>query len=209
MINYGNKNDFTPAQAVSVDALPAGTYIGKIYGAKVEPVATQNGAFDRLIVQVDVTEGEYKDHYHKQYEAQKSGQYEPKYKGVIRYRIPTVGDQYEKQNKRILENVAWALEDSNKGYKWDWDETKLKGLAIGFTVRERDWLMEDAQGLRTGTTTEIGRLDSVNKIRAGEVKLMKKKELRDAEKQKLQEHNAGAGYASAQPTMVVDDELPF
>lgn len=208
MINYGNKNDFTPAQAVSVDLLPAGSYIGKIYGAKVEPVANPNGSYDRLVLQLDVTEGEYKDHFHKQFEAQKGGQYEAKYKGVVRYRIPVAGDQYEKQNKRILENVAWALEDSNKGYKWDWDESKLKGLSIGFTVRERDWLMEDAQGLRTGTTTEIGRLDSVNKVRSGDVKPMKKRELRDAEKQRLQEYNAGVS-TSAQPTMVVDDDLPF
>lgn len=208
MINYEGKTNFKPQQSVSVDMLPAGAYVGKILGAKIETINTRDGnSFDRLVLQMDVTEGEYAGHFKKQYEAQKGGQYEAKFKGIMRLTVPVAGSQYEAGNKRAFENLAWCLEQSNKGYHWDWDETKLKGLNIGFSVRERDWIMEQYGVINSGTTTEIARIESVQEVRDGKVKPMKKRVLSDADKKKLeQSETASADFAA---TVVEDEELPF
>lgn len=205
MINYGG--EFESKKDVAVSNLPAGAYVGKILGAKVETQNIGGRDIDRLILQMDVTEGEYASHYQKIYEAAKGGQYPAKYKGVLRLNIPKAGDQYESMNKRILQGAAWALEQSNKGYHWDWDESKLKGLSVGFSVREAEYLIDDSTGVRAGTTTEICKLESVADVRAGKVKTPKKRELKEAQKKRLAEATAaadGQGFAE-----VEDEELPF
>lgn len=205
MINY--QGDFTAKENVQISALPAGAYIGKILGAKIDSVTSNGRTWDRLVLQLDVTEGEYANHYQNLYRSQAGGQYEAKYKGILRLNIPVKGDQYEAMNKRLLEGAVWCIEDSNPGFKWAWDETKLKGLAVGFSVRDMDYLIEDASGVRAGTTTEIARLESVRKVKAGEVKPVKRRELKEAQKQKL---HAQANTAVAQAAQVeMNDDLPF
>ena len=206
MINYNGQ--FESKKDVTVNNLPAGAYVGKILGAKVETQNIGGRDIERLIIQLDVTEGEYKDHYVKTYEAAKGGQYPAKFKGVLRLNIPKAGDQYEGMNKRILQGAAWALEESNKGYHWDWDESKLKGLSVGFSVREADYLIEDADGIRTGTTTEIVRLESVQDVKNGEAKPVKKRELKEEQKRKLEEYNRQINQPKSLFT-AVDEELPF
>ena len=205
MINYGG--EFESKKDVTVANLPAGAYVGKILGAKVETQNIGGRDIDRLILQMDVTEGEYTGHYQKIYEAAKGGQYPAKYKGVLRLNIPKAGDQYEAMNKRILQGAAWALEQSNKGYHWDWDESKLKGLSIGFSVREADYLIEDADGIRTGTTTEIVKLESVEEVRSGNVRPVKRRELKEEQKKRLEDYTrtTAQGFTAVE----ADDELPF
>lgn len=205
MINYGG--EFESKKDVTVSNLPAGAYVGKILGAKVETQNIGGRDIDRLVLQMDVTEGEFANHYQKIYEAAKGGQYPAKYKGVLRLNIPKAGDQYEGMNKRILQGAAWALEQSNKGYHWDWDESKLKGLSVGFSVREADYLVEDAGELRTGTTTEIVKLESVEEVKAGQVKPVKRRGLKEEQKKRLEEYNrtTAQGFTAVE----ADDELPF
>lgn len=205
MINYSG--DFESRKDVAISNLPAGVYVGKVLGAKVEIQSISGKDVERLVFQLDVAEGEFKDHYKNIYEASKGGMYPAKFKGIFRVTIPQAGDQYEAMNKRILQGVAWALEDSNSGYKWDFDETKLKGLSIGFSVRDADYLVEDSDGIRKVTSTEICRFESVKEVKAGTVKPPKKRELKEAQKQKLDQYNASthADYAEVE----ADEELPF
>jgi len=205
MINYNGS--FEAKKDVSINNLPAGVYVGKVLGAKIETQEIAGRDIDRLVLQLDVAEGEYTDHYKKLYEASKGGMYPAKFKGVLRLNIPVQGDQYEAMNKRILEGAAWCFQESNKGYKWDGDETRLKGLVVGFAVREADYLIEDSNGLRKVTSTEICRLDSVPEVKAGKCKVPKRRELKDAQKQKLAEYESNT--QSAFTTVDSDDDLPF
>lgn len=207
MINYSGT--FEPKESTVFENLPVGAYIGKVVGAEVKKIQSSNGDFERLEVMVDVTEGEYKDHFTKLYDSQTGGQYPARYKGVIRFNIPQVGSQYEQGQKKALEHLAWCLQDSNPKYKWDGDEAKLKGLKIGFSVRERDWIMERDGEITSGTTTEIGRVESVNKVATGEVKPMKKRELKDSDKEKLALYQERQAIASSDMVEVETDDLPF
>lgn len=204
MINY--TGDFEAKKDVAISILPAGVYVGKVLGAKVETQNIAGRDIDRLVLQLDVAEGEYTDHYRKAFEVSKNGMYPAKYKGTLRLNIPVKGDMYEAMNKRILEGAAWAFQESNPGYKWDNDESKLKGLSVGFSVREADYLIEDADGVRKVTSTEICRLESVKEVKEGKVKMPKRRELKDAQKQKLAEYSASVRETL---TEVETDDLPF
>jgi len=206
MINYGG--DFAPQKDVATANLPAGAYVGKVLGAKVENQLIGGVERSRLILQLDVAEGDHTDHFVKAYTAAQGGSYPARFRGVLRITIPQKGDQYEAMNKRILQGVAWALEDSNPGYKWDFDETKLKGLKVGFSVREADFLMEDMQGIRLCNTTEICKLESVREVKAGTVKPVKKRELKEAQRQKWQAYCASAAVADTGDDGSAED-LPF
>lgn len=207
MISYNGT--FEPHENTVVENLPVGAYIGKVVDAELKKIQSSNGDFERLELKLDVAEGEFKDHYTKQFESQSSGQYPARYKGVIRFNIPQVGSQYEHGQKKALEHLAWCLQDSNPKYKWDGDESKIKGLKIGFSVRERDWLMERDGQISYGTTTEIGRVESIKKVASGEVKPMKRRELRDAEKEKLTNYLKTTQTETAGMTVAADEELPF
>lgn len=180
------------------DALPAGIYEAIIKGARVED--TPWGG-QRLILVLDVCQGEHKDHYQNLFDWEtKNSNYQPKWKGTLRQNIP-LGDGSEKDSwtQRSLEGLVWAIEQSNPGYHWDWDETKLKGKVVGINVRNKEWEYNDM----TGWTTEICRLESLDEVRAGKVKVAKDKPLanRTAE---IPATDAQSGF-----TAVETSDLPF
>lgn len=142
------------------ERLPAGGYIGKIIGAKVASYEGANGTFDKLEIALDITEGEFKDFYKKQFEA--STLENKKWKGVIRLNIPTEdGSEADAFRQRILKGATDAVEESNSGYHWDWDESKLKGKKIGFLVRDKQYDFNGKQGF----FSEIFALISVEAVR--------------------------------------------
>lgn len=147
------------------EPLPAGAYVGRIYGAKADDQA--------LTIQVDVVEGEYNQYFHKRFEADKDSPYGQKYKGTFRLSIPT-GDSNDDWKIRSFNSAIGAIELSNTGYKWDWNEGGLKGKAIGLNVREREWEMNG----NVGVTTEIGALVPVEDVKTGKVKPMKRRALK-------------------------------
>jgi len=141
------------------EQLPAGLYIAKCIGAKVDHVKD----FDNLIIQVEITNGEYAGFYKRQYEAAQGGQYEARYRGTYRVRIPKNGDE-RWVTSRFNRQIIGAFEDSNPQFHWDWEESHLKGLAIGLNVRNSSY--------NGNAFTEIGALESVEGIRSGKVKPM-------------------------------------
>lgn len=131
-------NDFDKAkeaarQTGSGAKLPPGAYKAKIIGVKYE--AGKNGTSDRILIQFDITEGEHKDFFQKQYDENTSE--DKKWKGKTAIYVPS-DDGSEKDGWTKRSFVRWtnALEDSNVGYVWDWDEKKWKGLAIGLMYAE-------------------------------------------------------------------------
>ncbi len=217
MIKHGNVNFQAQESKAGMQPIPVGVYVGQIIGAKVE-----NGEQGQnLILQLEVTEGEYAGYFKRQFEAQAGGQYQKRYKGTLRLRVPnynsngqpaTDRDRYAHQD---FQHMAWALEHSNSGYTFDWDETKLKGKACAFSVRERDWFMEAAEeerGYRTGTTTEIARLESLEAFREGKVKVPKKRGFSQRDQARMAELDAafsGGASTAETPQLVTDETLPF
>lgn len=129
MINKFNGYDEAKKKAQSAGAakLPAGVYVCKILGTKLDG--------NMLKVQFDVAEGEYKDFFQAQYKASKDE--DKKYKGMTTIWLPK-DDGSEKDAKTKTTFARWttSIEESNDGYVWDWDETKWKGKFVGICYGE-------------------------------------------------------------------------
>jgi len=152
---------------------PEGCYVGEIQGVRVEP--SYDKTHDQIVLLMDITEGEYAGRYTEQYNDAKERFPDTKSKGVLRITVPEEDDPAELVYiKTKFEGNLWAVQQSNPGYEWDWDEKKLKGKKVGFSVRKCFYTGKDKEGNPIDReTTEIGRLESIDEVKAGTVKPMK------------------------------------
>lgn len=148
---------------------PAGAYVAEIKNVNViEPTDRNPRTVLELIV--DISEGEYTHRYKDLFDENKNRFGDANYRGTFRITVPTEQDD-EEDNwiKRKFEDQMFAIQESNPGYAWDWDEKKLKMKKVGISVRNRIY---EYSG-KTRSTTEIGRLEIVQDVRDGKIKPMK------------------------------------
>ena len=175
------------------EPLPAGGYVAKILNAKVEEYSWG----EVLVISFDIAEGEYKDFFSKQYK--ENTREDKKWKGNFRLTVPQESNQYFDSQKRTFGNAIWAIEESNPGYHWDWNEAALKGKMVGVLFRDREWEIEG----NTGMTTECCTFVSVDDVRTNNFKMPKPKMLNKTTSQTASNSNFA----------VIDDgdlsDLPF
>lgn len=153
------------------ETLPVGGYVCQIQGARVEEYSDGNSS---LILAFDVVEGEYAGIWKRDFDNNQNE--DKRWRGTFRVSVPRDdGSEQDGWAKRRFGNVIWAIEDSNPGYTWDWDEKKLKGKKIGIIYRNREWAMNG----NTGWTTEAGGADSIDNIREGKFKPLKDRPLKN------------------------------
>ena len=148
--------------------LPVGGYVAKIKDVRYEN--GENGNSDRIVIAFDITEGDYKDFFQKQFEANTSE--DKKWKGKATIYCPK-DDGSEKDQWTQNAFMRWvnALEDSNKGYVWDWNESKWKGLTVGLIYGETGTVIEG----REIVYTEVHNPAAVEEIRNNTFKAPKLK----------------------------------
>ena len=177
--------------------LPAGGYEAKIINAKVVSYDGSNGAYERLEIAVDITAGEYKDYYKQDFDSNTRD--DKKWRGVARFYVPTDdGSEKDEYTKSVLKSVTDALEDSNKGYHWDWDETSLKGLKVGILVRDKEYEVDGKHGF----SPEIFRFTDINRIKEGKFTVPKQKLLKGSS-------GTSAAASSGDDSAASDDDYPF
>ena len=124
--------------------LPAGAYVVQVLDAKVEGQEPDQ----RLAVIFEIYEGEYKGFYMAKYKAQKErgSDYEIKYKGVLRLRIPNPDNkkaQYPESDQRKFNDMIARFQNSNPNTEFysdnGFDETLLKGKLVGISVVESEY----------------------------------------------------------------------
>lgn len=147
----------------SASQLPVGGYVLKITGVRYE--TGTNGNSDRIIVAFDVNEGEFAGFFAKRFNADQSE--DRKWKGTTTLYIPKEdGSEQDEWTTRKFKTFTNALEDSNKGYKWDWEESKWKGLLIGGVFGEVYTLIDGRQVRYTTFKSSA----SVENVRKGDFK---------------------------------------
>ena len=177
--------------------LPAGGYEAKIINAKVVNYEGSNGSYERLEIAVDITAGEYKDYYKQDFDSNTRD--DKKWRGVARFYVPTDdGSEKDEYTKSVLKSVTDALEDSNKDYHWDWDETKLKGLKVGILVRDKEYEIDGKHGF----SPEIFRFTDINRIKEGKFTVPKQKLLKGSS-------GTSAAASSGDDSAASDDDYPF
>lgn len=177
--------------------LPAGGYIVELKNAKVKEYKNQNGdAFERFEIAIDIAEGEFKDYYANDYCNQTNE--DKKWKGVLRLYMPKEdGSEQDEWTKSRFKSFIEAVEDSNPGFHWDWDESKLRGKKIGCLFRLEEW---EYNG-KTGKKAQPFKAVSVEKIKSGNFKIPK---------EKLLEKNASAPTTPTPEFRdIPDEDVPF
>ena len=121
------------AKSSGMKRLPAGAYVCKIIGVKYE--AGENGYSDRINLQFDIVEGDFKDYFHEQYETNTNE--DKKYKGKVTVYVPKDdGTTEDGWTKKTFAGWTNAFEESNPGYSWDWNEKKWKDKLVGIVFGE-------------------------------------------------------------------------
>lgn len=147
-------SDFENVQVFdSVEFPKAGGYIGVIVNARDVPEK------EYLELLVDINEGDFKGFYKSWYD--NTGNW------LLRGYC-----SYKKTAVRIFKGFITSVEESNKGFTWDWDESKLIGKKVGIVMREEQYIKNDGT---VGESTKIHSYRSTDAIHKGNFKVPEKK----------------------------------
>lgn len=139
--------------------LPKGGYVVRILGATVHN--NSNGQY--LKIAADIAEGDFAGYYEEEYNNQTSEN--PKWHCNYLVSIPNDdGSEKDGWTKRKFKTFINALEDSNPGFHFDWDERKFKNLIIGGIFNEREYVKRDNQ---IGRAVNFAATCTVADIRSG------------------------------------------
>lgn len=161
--NMKKRNSFNRNNVYrETEKLPAGGYIIKILNAKEEVFSWGS----RLAIAFDIAEGEYAGFYDRNFKEQTSE--DKKWKGVYRLYIPKEdGSEKDEWTQKRFNTAIVNIEDSNDGFLWDWDETKLKGKIVGALFNNKEYEMNG----RKGFFTNCHSLVPVEAIRSGNFRI--------------------------------------
>ena len=152
--------DFDKVEAKGMDdfkGLPIGAYECVIKDARLNH--NEETGKNTLKISIDIASGEYKDYFLKAYET--DTRIDRKWNNnAVRYLA------YEGDNVSYFKGFLTVIENSNIGYKWDWDETKLKGKKVCGVFQYEEYEKQD--GTR-GIKVRLSKFRSLDKLKDIEV----------------------------------------
>lgn len=190
--------DTTRAATGEYETIEPGAYVLTVKTVTEEASSTGKAG---VRIYFDIAEGDHRDYYKRQYDADTRAQ--KKWAG-------TKWQMTEGSGLSFFKGFITAIEESNPGYRWNWDERTLTDKRIGGIFRREEYRKTDGT---TAWTTRILSFCSVDTARKG-VEPPKDKPLEDRPAQ------AGfapqTGYIPSAYTqspkfeeIKTDDDLPF
>lgn len=172
--------DFDKIQASGdFERLPAGGYVIRITEATDEP------SKEYLRITYDIAEGPEAGRYKNE---------EPD--NAYRHQFIR---SYKEKALGMFKAFTNALEESNKGYKWDWKESTLPGKILGVVIGYEEYEANDGN---IKERQRIASCISADRVRQGDFKIPELKKL--ASSSKPAPGAVPAGFVPLQ-----DDTLPF
>ena len=137
--------------------LPIGAYECVIMDARVNH--NEQSGKDTFKVSVDIASGEFKDYFRKMYE--NDTRIDRKWNNnAVKY-LSYTGD-----NVAFFKGFIKTIENSNVGYTWDWDETKLKGKKVCGVFQYEEYEKQDGT---KGIKVRLNKFRSLDKLKEIEV----------------------------------------
>ena len=183
--------DWDTAQAYTgdVERMTPGGHIVKIMNARMD--MSKNGR-PMLVVSFDICEGSPLDgFYRRKHDSRKNAGFTTGWGGVIRFMLYASDGV---STNGFFKGFITSVEESNPGYRFNWDERGLEGKLVGLVFGEEEYLGNDG---KPHTSVKAQQARSVEAIRAG-VPVPQAKKL-----------NAESAKPVQGFTEVEDDELPF
>ena len=150
--------DFDKIEAKGMDdfrGLPIGAYECVIMDARVNH--NEQSGKDTFKVSVDIASGEFKDYFRKMYE--NDTRIDRKWNNnAVKY-LSYTGD-----NVAYFKGFITTVENSNANYKWDWDETKLKGKKVCGVFQYEEYEKQDGTKALKVRLTKFRSLDKLKEI---------------------------------------------
>ena len=178
------------------EGLKEGAYVCKILDAREYTSETTGNK--SLKVCVDICDGEYKDYFKKIYENnpnedKKWDNNATKYLGL------------SESSQPFFKGFITVVENSNKGYTWNWDEKTLKDKKIVGVFQPEEYEKQDGTigvKIRLNSFRSIDKLDS---IKVTKIKLL------DGSFVEYDEYKNGKKVSTTESDVVEisDSELPF
>lgn len=168
------------------DPLKPGGYVCTLMEAKDESDK------EYLKVSFDVAEGEFADYYRNLYKAMD-------FWGGVFIR------SYKEKALSMFKGFIKAVEESNVGYVWNWDESTLKGKKVGLILQEEEYV--PTGGAHAGelrTRLIVQKVVNVETIKSGNFKVPELKKL-----DKYTGPTVQTQPAAPQPVNISNDDLPF
>lgn len=145
-------------------ALPIGAYECKIINA-VENHNEQSGK-TTLKVMVDIASGEYKDYFKKRYDSNTA--IDRKWDNNA-----TKFLAFEGENTSFFKGFITIVENSNIGYKWNWEESTLRDKKLVGVFQYEQYEKQDGTKALKVRLTKFRSLDKLGKIEVSDsVKLL-------------------------------------
>ena len=152
--------DFDKVEAKGMDdfrGLPIGAYECVIKDARLNH--NEETGKNTLKISIDIASGEYKDYFLKAYET--DTRVDRKWNNnAVRYLA------YEGDNVAFFKGFITTIENSNIGYVWDWDETKLKGKKVCGVFQYEEYEKQDGT---KGIKVRLSKFRSLDKLKDIEV----------------------------------------
>ena len=212
------------------ERLKLGGHICKVLEAKVEEVESKNDGkkYEILVITFDIVEpDEQAGFYQRKFteEAQKDA-LNTKWKGCHRITVPT--DDSEDYIKSKFKAFTTSVEESNPGYKWNWEENTLVGKTFGGVFGLEEFTLDDGRTLSMAKIRYVKSTDKIFEAEVPKVKLVDGSYLEYqeyVEMKKAQRNNQGnyqgnyqgnnqRNYSSSTSedfakSVITDDDLPF
>lgn len=176
--------------------LPIGAYECVIINA-VENHNQDTGK-TTLKVMVDIAEGEFKGYYQKRFDENNNA--DKKWDNNATRYLAFQGD-----NVSYFKGFITCVENSNVGYKWDWDETKLRGKKICGVFQYEEYEKQDGA---KAVKVRLNKFRSLDKMK--DVEVSDSVRLLNGSYVSIDDYNERKEESSESVvTVVTDDELPF
>lgn len=124
-------------EQMEYEQLPKGAYVIKLLNVKEE--ANKSGGGSHLKIAFDIAEGEYAGFYKRAFE--NDTREDKKWSNDACLYLNCPEDDSEQWIVDNFNKFMTAVEDSNEGYHWGWDESTLKDKLVGakFCIEQSEY----------------------------------------------------------------------
>lgn len=183
-------------EQVEFELLPKGAYVIKLLSVKEEFSKDKTSSY--LKMAFDIAEGEYKDFYKRSFDNNTKEDKKWPNDAVIYLTVPT-----DNSDQWIIDNFnkfMTAVEDSNKDYHWNWDESTLKNKLVG----AKFYIEQSEYNGKVYDHTKAKWFIAAQKVRDGKFGKLPNDKLIQSTTSNKSDSPANEGF---QP--VTDEEIPF